>query len=106
MAKRNWMNEILGGQIWLHSGVLRQVWFILYIFFLVIFYITIDFSMEQSLLTERRNMRELVHLKSDYTSKSSRLQYESKRIEVENKLKRLNSTLKTPENPPKRILAE
>ena len=103
MAKKNWMNEILGGQIWLNIGILRQAWFVLYIFFLVIVYITIDFSMEQSLLMERRNARELIHLKSDYTSKSSRLQYESKRIEVENKLKQLNSTLEAPVNPPKRI---
>ena len=106
MAKRNWANEILGGQIWLHSGVLHQVRFILFIFSLVILYITINFSMEQSLLLERRNARELIHLKSDYVSKSSRLQYESKRIEVENKLKRLESTLKAPEDPPKRVVAD
>jgi len=106
MTKRNWANEILGGQIWLHSGVLRQIWFILYLFFLVILYITINFSMEQSLLLERRNARELIHLKSDFTSKSAKLQYESKRIEVENKLNRLNSTLKAPENPPGRVIAD
>jgi hypothetical protein len=104
MAKKNWMNEILGGQILLHSGILQHVRFVLFLFVLVILYITINFGMERSLLIERRNQRELKHLKADYTSKSARLQYQSKRLEVEKRLLELNSTLKAPVNPPKRVI--
>ena len=104
MAKKNWMNEIFGGQIL--QRILRQVWFILFLFILIITYITLNFSMEQALLLERKNERDLKHLKSDYVSKSSRLQYESKRIEVEKKLIQLHSTLEAPENPPIRVTAD
>jgi len=104
MAKKNWMNEILGGQILLHSGILQQARYVLFIFVLVIVYISINFGMERSLLIERKNQRELRHLKSDFTSKSSRLQYQSKRAEVEKRLLDLGSTIKAPVNPPKRVI--
>ncbi|HBG25076.1 MAG: hypothetical protein A2X17_02455 [Bacteroidetes bacterium GWF2_41_61] len=104
MAKKNWMNEILGGQILLHSGILQQARYVLFIFVLVIIYISINFGMERSLLIERKNQRELRHLKSDYTSKASRLQYQSKRAEVEKRLLDLGSTIKAPVNPPKRVI--
>lgn len=104
MAKKNWMNEILGGQILLHSGILQHARFVLFLFVLVILYITINFGMESSLLIERRNQRDLKHLKADFTSKSARLQYQSKRLEVEKRLLELNSTLKAPQNPPKRVI--
>jgi hypothetical protein len=104
MAKKNWMNEILGGQILLHSGIIQHARFVLFLFVLVILYITINFGMERSLLIERRNQRELKHLKADYTSKSARLQYQSKRLEVEKRLLELNSTLKAPLDPPKRVV--
>ncbi|GAB1474713.1 hypothetical protein MASR2M69_21540 [Bacteroidota bacterium] len=106
MAKKNWMNEILGGQILLKSGILEQARYVLFIFILVIIYISINFGMERSLLIERRNQRELRHLKADFTSKSSKLQFQSKRIEVEKRLLDLNSTLKAPLNPPGRIIIE
>ena len=104
MAKKNWIYEILGGQI--GFWVIQNIRFVLFFFILTITYIAINFSMERNLILERQNMRELIHLKSDYTSKSSRLQYESKRVEVENKLKALNSALKTPEDPPKRVVID
>ncbi|MEA4867820.1 MAG: hypothetical protein EOM61_01415 [Bacteroidia bacterium] len=106
MAKKNWMNEILGGQILLHSGILQHARFVLLVFVLVIIYIALNFSVEQSLRIERRNNAELKHLKSDYISKSARLQYSSKRDEVEKKLKNLGSELKPPVDPPLRIIME
>lgn len=106
MAKKNWMNEILGGQILLHSGILKHANFVIYLFILIILYITINFGMERSLLTERKNQRELKHLKADYTSKTARLQYYSKRSEVEKRLIQLNSTLKASQDPPKRVVVK
>jgi hypothetical protein len=104
MAKKNWMNARLGGQRLLNSGILQHTRYVLYIFFLVIVYISINFGMERSLLIERKNHRELKHLKADYTSKSAKLQYQSKREEVEKRLASLNSTLKAPVNPPERVI--
>ncbi len=106
MAKKNWMNEILGGQILLHSGIIKHAPFVLFIFFLIIIYISINFGMERSLLIQRRNERELKHLKSDYTSKTARLQFQSKRLEVEKRLLQLNSKLKAPTDPPKRVVID
>ena len=106
MAKKNWMNEILGGQILLHSGILKHANFVIYLFILIILYITINFGMERSLLTERKNQRELKHLKADYTSKTARLQYYSKRSEVEKRLIQLNSTLKASQDPPKWVVVK
>lgn len=106
MAKKNWMNEILGGQVLLHSGIPQNPGFVVFLFVLVVFYININFGIERSLLTERKNQRELKHLKSDYISKSAKLQYNSKRIEIEKKLKELESTLNPPVDPPIRVIIE
>ncbi|MFA5849639.1 MAG: FtsL-like putative cell division protein [Bacteroidales bacterium] len=106
MAKRNWISEIMGGQILLHSGILQQARFVLYIFVLIILYISINFGIEKSMLTERRNQKELKNLKADYTSKSSKLMYQSKRAEVEKRLFEQNSKLIIPTEPPRRILIE
>ncbi|GEM_PF-2535804 len=104
MAKRNWLNEILGGGFLLKSKILENTGFVLYLFFLTIAYISLTFVVEKTLLIERRNTLELKHLRSDLTSKSAKLQYLSKRAEVEKRLLNLNSTLKAPVNPPIRVL--
>lgn len=103
MAKKNWISEILGGRILLRDEVSNNLGFFAFLFVLAIFYIYINFGIERSLLTERRNQRELKHLKSDYISKLAKLQYSSKRTEIEKKLKKLGSTLKPPVDPPTRV---
>ena len=100
MAKRKWVSEIFGGQILLHSGILQQLGFVLYLFGLVIFYITLNLWIEDSLVLERHNQREIKHLKADYTSKKAKLLYQSKRIEIEKKLIEYESQLKAPVDPP------
>ena len=100
MAKRKWVSEIMGGQILIHSGILQQMGFVLYLFGLVIFYISLNFSIESKLITERHNQRELKNLKADYTGKRARLLYQSKRTEIEKKLIEYESKLKPPVNPP------
>lgn len=106
MAKKNWLNEILGGQMLLRSGILQHPGFVLYLFLLIALYISINFGIERTLLKERRNERELKHLKSDFISKSARLQYMSKPIEIEKRLKELGSTLLPPVDPPVRVIME
>ena len=106
MEKTKKINQILNAQIFLKGNILGHAGFITFLFLLMILATMINFSMEQILIMERKNTRELIHLKSEYTGKSSKLQYESKRIEVENRLKSLNSTLKAPVDPPKRVVIE
>ncbi len=106
MAKKNWMNELLGGQILLHSGISQNPSFVIFLFTIALLNITISFGVERSLLTERRNQREIKHLKSDYISKMATLQYSSKRTEIEKKLKELESTITPPIDPPLRVIME
>lgn len=106
MAKHNWLTEILGGQILLSTGILKQARFVLYVFVLIILYISINFGIERSLLVERRNQKELKHLKADYTSKSAKLLYQSKMVEIEKRLLEHNSKLVKPTDPPRRILTD
>lgn len=106
MTKRDWKSEIMGGQILLRSGILQHAKFVLYVFALIILYISINFGIERSLLIERRNQKELKHLKADYTSKSSKLLYQSKRAEIEARLLEQNSNLVKPIEPPGRIIIE
>ncbi len=106
MAKKRIVSELMGGDILLHGGLAQQWKFLLYLFILMILYISLNFGMERALLTERRNQRELKHLKADYTSKSARLMYKSKRIEIEKKLQEFNSGLIAPQEPPVIIKAD
>lgn len=91
--------DILGGQFLIRQKMTSQWLFILYIFFLILLYITINLGVEKTQLTQRRNQRELKNLKADYTSKAAKLQYQSKRGEIEEKLIRLGSALQKPEHP-------
>lgn len=73
--------------------------FILYLFILVIIYISINLGVARTQLTQRRNQRELKNLKADYTSKTAKLQYSSKQGEIEIKLKELGSNVQKPGKP-------
>ena len=79
--KFSFASDILGGQILSRSKV--NQYFILYLFALILIFISINLGVEKTQLTMRRNQRELKNLKADYTAKAARLQYLSKRNEVE-----------------------
>ena len=101
--KFNIASDILGGQILARDKILSQWKFILFVFGLTILYITITLQVEKTQLTQSRNQREIKNLKSDYTSKAARLQYESKRGEVEQRLIKQGSKRKKPTQPAKRV---
>ncbi len=105
-GSKDWKSEIMGGGFLVQSGILRHINFVLFVFVLIILYIGINFGIERSLLTERQNQRELKHLKADYTSKSARLLNQSKRVEIENRLRENGSKLKLPSEPPGRLVME
>ena len=100
--KFDFASDILGGQI---LGRLKTVdqYFIIYLFALVIAFISVNLSVEKTQMTMRRNQREIKNLKADYTAKAARLQYLSKRNEVEERLMQHNSPLKKPVNPAKAV---
>lgn len=106
MKAKNILQSMLGGKILEETGFISQWKFVLYLFSLVIIYISINFSMENSLVQERRNQKEIKNLKADYTSKSAKLLFSSKRIEIEKKLMDHGSKLIAPEMPPKEIITE
>jgi hypothetical protein len=100
--KFNFASDILGGQILSRLKTVDQ-YFIIYLFCLVIAFISFTLSVEKTQLTMRRNQRELKNLKADYTAKAARLQYLSKRNEVEERLKKHNSSLYKPVTPAKAV---
>ena len=100
--KFNFASDILGGQILNRLKTVDQ-YFIIYLFVLVIGFISINLAVEKTQMTMRRNQRELKNLKADYTAKAARLQYLSKRNEVEERLKQHNSPLQKPAAPAKAV---
>ncbi len=100
--KFNFASDILGGQILSRLKTVDQ-YFIIYLFCLVIAFITFTLSVESTQLTMRRNQRELKNLKADYTAKAARLQYLSKRNEVEARLGKHESKLQKPTDPAKTV---
>ena len=99
--KFSFASDILGGQILSRSRI--NQYFILYVFALIILFISINLGVEKTQLTMRRNQRELKNLKADYTAKAARLQYLSKRNEVEQRLTTLDSKLKRPQDPAQEV---
>jgi hypothetical protein len=106
MRLKEWINIIISGKFLVKTGVFQHATFVIYIFFLIVLYIGINFGIEKSQLTERRNQKILKDFKADYTGKTAKLLYQSKRIEIENKLKEYNSTLQGPEEPPYRVIID
>ena len=94
----NFASDILGGQILNRLKTVDQ-YFIIYLFVLTIAFISINLGVEKTQMTMRRNQRELKNLKADYTAEAARLQYLSKRNEVEERLKEHNSSLYKPVTP-------
>ena len=100
--KFNFASDILGGQILSRLKTVDQ-YFIIYLFGLVLAFISINLGVEKTQMTMRRNQRELKNLKADYTAKAARLQYLSKRNEVEDRLEKHSSSLHKPVNPAKAV---
>jgi len=106
MKAKGIIDNIAGGMWLVRIGIFKHATFIIYIFFLVILYIGMNFGIERSQVTERRNVKILKDLKADYTGKTAKLLYQSKRLEIEGRLREYNSTLNNPEEPPRRVIIE
>lgn len=98
--------DILAGQ-WLTRGsVIKHIPFLIYVFLLIILYM----SMNQAIINVNRrknnNNIEIKNLKADYTSKAALLQNQSSRNKIIEKLKANGSTLKNPTQPAQKISAQ
>ena len=102
--ERNILADILGGQILVRMGLVRQWKFLLYIFSLLIISISINFTTASVSIEQRRNQHELKNLKADYTSKAAKLLSQSRKAKIEERLKGCNSKLMAPINPPRKIV--
>ena len=101
--KFNIRRDLLGGQF-LSSKQLAGQWvFIIYIFFLIFLYITINLAVIKTHKDTSRVQRELKNLKADYTSKEAKLQAQSSRGQIKLRLQESGSTLKDPTSPAYRV---
>ena len=92
-------SSLLRGQI-VKDVLGRDIWFVLYIFLIIILYISVNLGVEKTQITIRKNQLELKNLKAEYTGKTARLQSLSKRGEVKERLEKQNSSLINPVSPP------
>ena len=100
------LENILGGQILAKGSLTRQWRFILYVFLLVILYISLHFWTRNTMQTKTRNEEIIRNLRSEYMGKYTRLLYTGKRGEIEQLLKDNSLNLTDPRTPPVRVKLE
>jgi len=96
------LSSLLRGEI-VKDVLGRDIWFVLYVFVIIIMYISVNLGVERTQLAIRKNQLELKNLKAEFAGKTARLQMLSKRGEVIQRLAKQNSTLINPVSPPKVI---
>lgn len=104
--KRNIVRNILGGQILANGNIIRHWKLILYIFLLVLLYISMHFQSRNTMQRMTANEETLRNLRSEYMGKYTRLLYTGKRGEIEQLLERNGLELLPPDTPPTRITQE
>lgn len=103
---KNILGNILGGQILANGYIIRHWKFILYIFLLVLVYISIHFQSRNTMQRITSNEETLRNLRSEYMGKYTRLLYTGKRGEIEKLLEKNGLELLPPDTPPTRITPE
>lgn len=93
------IKDLFNGKILVQEWTIKKALFAAYVFFLIIVYITINIWVQNTQVEMRKNQTILKNYKADYTSKTAKLQFESKRGEVAQKLQELGSTLQNPTKP-------
>lgn len=104
--KKKVIENILGGQVLVKGNFARHWKFILYIFALVILYISIHFGIRNTMQRMTRNEDTLRNLRSEYMGKYTRLLYTGKRGEIEQLLDAGTLDLTAPDTPPVRVKME
>jgi hypothetical protein len=104
--KKRVIENVLGGQVLAKSSFTRHWRFILYIFALVILYISIHFGIRNTMQRMAGNEETLRNLRSEYMGKYNRLLHTGKRGEIEHLLESNSLDLTSPQTPPTRIKME
>ncbi len=101
--KKEILENVLGGQVLARRGLTKNWKFIIYIFILVLVYISIHFWTRNIMQRIARNEETLRNLRSEYMGKYTRLLYTGKRGEIEQLLEENGLELLPPDTPPTRI---
>lgn len=101
--KEKVISTLFGGQALLKGVISKHLSFILFIFLLLIIYISLHNAVEKTLLENYRMEKELQKLHAEYTRKAADLMQLSERQQIEKQLEARGSLLKAPANPPKWI---
>lgn len=101
--KKEILENVLGGQILAKSSLTKNWRFIIYIFILVLVYISIHFWTRNTMQRIARNEETLRNLRSEYMGKYTRLLHTGKRGEIEQLLEENGLELLPPDTPPTRI---
>lgn len=97
---------IFSGDLYLNATLIKEYKFVVFVFILIILYISKNFGMERTMLTERNNTKTLKNVKANYTGKASRLLDISKRSEIEKMLLDRKSTLQKSETAPRVVIID
>ncbi len=100
------LSTLFGGRTLLRVVISKHLNFILYIFFLLILYISMNNAVEKTLLENYRLEKELQLLHAEYTRKAADLMQQSRQQEIEKQLRLRGSSLEAPDNPPAWIKSE
>ena len=108
MKKRegNIFADVIGGQILLKIGLTRHWKFILYIFALIIAYISIQYGIRETQIRTVQGQERVKSLRTEYTGKNSTLLHISQKGEIDKMLKKIGSQLHEPNEPPVIIKAD
>lgn len=101
--KKEILENVLGGQILAKRSITKNWKFVLYIFILILVYISIHFWTRNTMQRIARNEETLRNLRSEYLGKYTRLLYSGKRGEIEQLLEQNGLELLPPDTPPTRI---
>ncbi len=104
--KKRVIENVLGGQVLAKSSFSKHWRFILYIFLLVILYISMHFGIRDTMQRMARNEETLRNLRSEYMGKYNRLLHTGKRGEIEHLLESSALDLESPRTPPVRVKME
>ena len=101
----NVITNIISGQF-LKDLFVKNWKFVFFIFLLILIYISLLFGMRATKRNVERNEEIIRELHSEYLGKFTRLQYQSKRGEIEKNLAKERSTIVPPSEPPTIVIIE
>lgn len=101
----NLITNIISGQF-LKDLFVKNWKYLFFLFLLVIVYISLLFGMRETKRNVERNEEIIKELRSEYLGKFTRLQYQSKRGEIEKNLAKERSTIVPPSEPPTIVIIE